>query len=96
MHDKSGGEWLARLVWGPPLMMAKMFRGLLVPVVLALWLVRGRDAIWGIAALSMVGLFWFGSSSAPAYEPLPLWPRLMRRSPRTAASIGSRVGAAHA
>ena len=77
MHDKSSGEWFARLVWGPPLMMFKMFRGLLVPAVLAIWLVRGRDAIWGVATLAMVGLFWFGSSSATAYEPLPLWPRMI-------------------
>ena len=77
MHDKSASEWLARLGWGPPVMLFKMFRGLLAPALLAIWLVRGREAIWGVAALSMALLFWFGSSSATAYEPLPLWPRMV-------------------
>lgn len=77
MHGQPTSEWLARLTWGPALMLFKMFRGLLVPAVLALWFVRGKDAIWGVAALSMLGLFWFGSSSVSAYEPLPLWPRMV-------------------
>jgi hypothetical protein len=77
MHDKDVHAWLARLVWGPAILVALMFRALLIPAVFGIWLVRGRDAIWLMAALVLLGGFWIGSSSLTAYEPLPLWPRMV-------------------
>lgn len=77
MHDQPLQQWLARLTWAPALLLLQMFRVLLLPVFAGLWLVRGRDALWGVAALTTVGFYWFGTSSATAYEPLPLWPRMV-------------------
>ena len=77
MHDKGLHAWLERLVWGPAILVALMFRALLIPAVLGAWLVRGRDVLWLVMLLTMLGGFWFGSSSISAYEPLPLWPRMV-------------------
>lgn len=38
---------------------------------------RGPDRIWLVATASIVVLFWFGSSSASAYEPLPVMTRMI-------------------
>lgn len=77
MRGGSTEQWLARLTWAPALLVLQMFRGLLVPALCGLWMVRGRDAVWVVGLVTTLGLFWFGSSSVTAYEPLPLWPRMV-------------------
>ncbi len=77
MIDRSSAEWIERLVWGTPLMLAQLFRATLIPAVLAAWLVRGSGRIWVVATASFVALFWFGSTSFSSYSPLPLSPRMM-------------------
>jgi hypothetical protein len=70
-------EWVARLTWGPPALLFGMFRLALVPVVLAPWLVRGRDRLWVVAATTIVLMFWFGSSTLSDYVPLPTGRRMV-------------------
>jgi hypothetical protein len=66
----------ARLTWEPPLLFYRMFRLALVPVLAAPWLVRGPGRIWIVALASVVLLYWFGSSSATSYLPLPILRRM--------------------
>jgi hypothetical protein len=70
-------QWLARLIWEPPVLLFKMFRTALVLVVVSPWLVRGRDRIWIVATLAIIALYWFGSSTTAAYIPLPLVRRMI-------------------
>jgi hypothetical protein len=77
MGEAPASEWFARLTWGPALLLVRQFQILLVPALAATWLVRGRERIWLVAAASIVGLFWFGSTSLSAYAPLPLLPRMV-------------------
>jgi hypothetical protein len=70
-------EWVARLVWEPPLLLERMFRWMLVPAVLSPWLVRGRDRIWIVATASIVVLYWFGSTNLASYMPLPSHRRML-------------------
>jgi hypothetical protein len=63
-------EWLARLVWQPPLLFGKLLLATLVPALVAPWLVRQR--IWLVAAVTFAACYWFGSSSFSAYVPLPI------------------------
>jgi hypothetical protein len=70
-------EWLARLTWQPPDLLYKMFRAALVPAVLSIWLVRGRDRIWVVATAVIILLYWFGSSTTSVYMPLPLHRRMV-------------------
>ncbi len=69
--------WARRLTSQPALLFARMFQVLLVPVVLAPWLVRGRDLIWWVATATMVLLFWFGSTSFSSFSPLPTIARMV-------------------
>lgn len=77
MLGRSAGEWLGRLTWQPIVLLVKMFGTTLVPVILAPWLVTGRDRFWFVSTATIVLLFWFGSSSLTAYAPLPLSPRML-------------------
>jgi hypothetical protein len=70
-------EWVARLTWKPPAMLFGMFKLALLPVVLAPWLVRGRDRLWLVAAATIGLMFWFGSSSLSTYIPLPISRRMV-------------------
>jgi hypothetical protein len=70
-------EWVARLTWGPPALLFGMFRLAVIPVVLAPWLVRGRDRLWVVAAATIVLMFWFGSSTLSDYIPLPTGRRMV-------------------
>lgn len=75
-----GPAWsisVARMTWQVPYMVVTMFRVLLVPVVVAPWLVRGRDRIWWVACATMILLYWFGSSTTATYMPLPISQRLI-------------------
>jgi hypothetical protein len=76
MTASSPSAWLERLTWGPAVLLGTMFGATLLPVVLAPWCVRGRARIWWVASWVLGGLFWFGSSSLRAYEPLPLIDRM--------------------
>src|SRR5262249_15594309 len=77
MSGRPAGEWLARLTWEVPWMLIKMFKVTLVPVVLAPWLVRGRERIWWAFTATMVLMYWFGSSSVSSYAPLPILQRMI-------------------
>jgi len=70
-------EWIARLTWQPPALLYRMFRAMLVPVVLSPWLVRGRDRIWVVATAAIILLYWFGSSTLAGYLPLPPHRRML-------------------
>jgi hypothetical protein len=76
LRGHPAGEWLARLIWQPPILFAKFFEVALVPAIAAAWLVRGRDRIWCVAAATLAACYWFGSSSLSAYVPLPSSPRM--------------------
>jgi hypothetical protein len=77
LSKKPASEWLARLTWEVPWLLVKMFKFLLVPAVLAPWLVRGRERIWLVYTATIILLFWFGSSSFSGYEPLPIIQRMI-------------------
>jgi hypothetical protein len=70
-------EWIERLLWGPPKLLYVMFRLTLAPALLGLVFARGRERLWVVATMSMLLLYWFGSSSASPYSPLPLSSRMM-------------------
>jgi hypothetical protein len=76
MDEHPIGDWIARLVWEPPRLLWRMFGVVLAPAIVGAVVVRGRERVWCVAALSIVGLFWFGSSSPIAYAPLPLIDRM--------------------
>jgi hypothetical protein len=76
MNHSSTGAWIRRLVWQPPLLFCRMFWVTLIPALSAAWLVRGRERLWWVATTTIALLFWFGSSSAKAYAPLPILPRM--------------------
>ena len=69
--------WIARLTWQVPRLLYQMFGATLVPVVLAPWLVRGRDRIWWWATATIVLFYWFGSSTLSEYMPLPISQRML-------------------
>jgi hypothetical protein len=77
MAGSPASEWLARLTWQVPWLLIQMFGATLVPVVLAPWLVRQRDRIWIVAVATIVGLYWFGSSTTREYIPLPISQRMI-------------------
>lgn len=76
MNNSSAGAWFRRLVWQPPRLFWRMFGVTLLAAISAPWLVRGRERLWWVATATIVLLFWFGSSSAKAYAPLPVLPRM--------------------
>jgi hypothetical protein len=76
LRGHPASEWLARMIWQPPILFAKFFEVTLVPAIAAAWLVRGRERIWCVAAATFAACYWFGSSSLSAYVPLPISPRM--------------------
>ncbi|HEX3479619.1 MAG TPA: glycosyltransferase family 39 protein [Kofleriaceae bacterium] len=70
-------EWIARLTWQPAVLLFELFRAALVPAALSVWLVRGRDRIWVVATAGILALYWFGSTSASVYLPLPPHRRML-------------------
>ncbi len=77
MRGRPAIEWFQRLTWKPAILLISLFGATLLPVVVAPWLVKDRGRIWLVATLTIVGLFWFGSTSLAAYAPLPLSPRML-------------------
>ncbi len=77
LSGKPASAWLARLTWEVPWMLVKMFKVMLVPAILAAWLVRGRERIWLVYTATVVLLYWFGSSSTSGYAPLPILQRMI-------------------
>jgi len=74
-HPKE--EWVARLTWQPPDLLFKMFRWLLVPVVISPWLVRGPNRIWIVTTATIILLYWFGPTNTAHYMPLPITRRML-------------------
>ena len=76
LRGHAAREWLARLIWQPPLLFAKLLLATLLPALAAPWLVRGKDRLWLVAAATFAACYWFGSSSFSEYVPLPISPRM--------------------
>jgi len=72
-----GAAWIARLTWQPALLLYRMFRVMLVSVLVSPWLVQRRDRIWIVATAAIILLYWFGSSTGASYLPLPILRRMM-------------------
>jgi hypothetical protein len=77
LHGQSAAEWLGRLTWEPPVMFVKMFHLALVASGFGIWRATGPMRVWAAATVAALALFWFGSASVSAYEPLPLLPRMV-------------------
>lgn len=73
---QASSVWLARMTTEPLHLLWMFFGALLVPIALAVRLVRGRDRVWVVAAGAFVALFWFGSSTLRHYSPLPVVARM--------------------
>jgi hypothetical protein len=69
--------WLARLSWQPAWLFVHIFKAVLVPFVLGLYVLRARQNIWVVASYSVIVFYWFGSSTFSAYYPLPISPRMI-------------------
>ncbi|MFT3694328.1 MAG: hypothetical protein QM831_14370 [Kofleriaceae bacterium] len=76
LHGQPASAWLARLTWGPARMLGTMFHVALIPVVLGFWILPKQHRIWLVATACFGLLFWFGSASLTAYNPLPLSERM--------------------
>jgi len=74
---RPAAEWIARLTWQPPVLLFRMFRVALALIVVSPWLVARRDRLWLVAAAACIGFYWFGSSTADRYLPLPIWRRML-------------------
>lgn len=74
---KPAAAWIARLTWQPAVLLYRMYRSALALVAIAPWLAARRDRIWIVATLSIVALYWFGSSTGALYLPLPIWRRMV-------------------
>jgi hypothetical protein len=77
LHGRPASDWIKRLTYQPAVMVAKMFSILLIPAVLAPWLVGKEHRIWLVTAASAILLYWFGSVSLTAYTPMPLTERMV-------------------
>jgi len=76
LRGHAAREWLARMIWQPPILFAKLFLATLLAALAAPWLVRGKDRLWLVAAATFAACYWFGSSSFSEYVPLPISPRM--------------------
>jgi hypothetical protein len=77
LRGHPASDWLARMVWQPPILFARLFQATLAPALVAPWLVRGRQRIWCVASVTFAACYWFGSSSFAAYVPLPISARMV-------------------
>jgi hypothetical protein len=68
--------WLERMTWRPVVFYGDLLKGAVIGVIAGPFLLRGRDRIWAVAAITLIAMHWFGSSSLTSYSPLPLIERM--------------------
>ncbi|HEY1552776.1 MAG TPA: hypothetical protein VGG28_33335 [Kofleriaceae bacterium] len=76
LHGHPLRDWLARLIWQPPLLFAGLFKATLIPAIAAIWLAPRDKRIWLVALATFTALYWFGSTSVTRYVPLPISSRM--------------------
>ncbi|MEO8553697.1 MAG: hypothetical protein ABI678_27175 [Kofleriaceae bacterium] len=77
LQGKPASAWLARMIWEVPWLLIRTLFVATIPALIALWLVRGRERIWIVAAGVFLAAYWFGSASMRAYTPLPITERMI-------------------
>ncbi|HLL22686.1 MAG TPA: glycosyltransferase family 39 protein, partial [Kofleriaceae bacterium] len=70
-------QWLERLTWGPPWLFVTKFGAVFVVACLGARCVAPRERPWLVGTVGFLVIFWFGTTSSHAYEPLPLIPRMV-------------------
>lgn len=77
LHGRPASDWIARLVWKVPVVLALMFNAALLPALVAIRVAAHRERVWLVGTGALLLLYWFGSASLSAYTPLPISERMV-------------------
>jgi hypothetical protein len=73
----STADWVERLTWGPPWLLVITFGAPVVVAAAGVRRIATQHHLWLVATAGFLLMFWFGSASSRAYEPLPLAARML-------------------
>jgi hypothetical protein len=73
----TAADWVERLTWGPPWLFVLSFGAAFGLAAVGAHRLDPRHRVWLVASGGFLLLFWFGSATTRAYEPLPLTARMV-------------------